>query len=506
MSVTEHLQYFNDDRWISLVSDQLMTVEEFLTALNCPVPISSFRIQEVYDAHKSTKQFILIDKEWLDIMGYKGEYKNQRQHFLELLTKNFTPELDYKIIGTHMGANSNQPIKAGRKSKNIYLSYVCLKEIMMMLYTEKSKEIRRRYILQEALFSAYVAYQTEFCKRENERRVETEKKELEEKIQQGEEKVQEVTSEKDAVMKLHRRNLMRRKYWAFGKTGPGFYIIVDKDTAPLEHYELKFGIFGYPKRKNTSSNSKTEVTWTVNQRLDQHRTLWTEHKVALIVYTPIARDLENFIRHMYRERIEPSGKEVIKGVPAASVVFRAMRFLEEADSQSSEPSFHVEENIEKYNQGAVNEKECDSVPDKVITTEEQIANIERVIGENNINVNEMLKSIGKMTVPKLKELCGEMGLRKGGKKQEIIDRINGPLNVISKKTVILPRCGCGEKLEGNHKMCKTCHILKIHPAPPLDDIIKANKKNQSLSSLGKFYGVRSTTIKCWLKFYNCELK
>lgn len=51
----------------------------------------------------------------------------------------------------------------------------------MILQTEKSHEIRRQYILQEALFSAYVAYQTEFCKRENERRVEAEKKELEEK-------------------------------------------------------------------------------------------------------------------------------------------------------------------------------------------------------------------------------------------------------------------------------------------------------------------------------------
>lgn len=298
---------------------------------------------------------------------------------------------------------------------------------------------------------------------------------------------------------------MRRKYWAFGKTGPGFYIIVDKDTAPLEHYELKFGIFGYPKRKNTSSNGKTEVTWTINQRLDQHRTLWTEHKVKLIVYTQMAKNLEDYIRHLYREKILPSGKEVIKSVFATDVISNVMEYLGKMDSQSSEPSFHVEDNIEKYNQGEVNEVINDLIPDKIATTE-QIEHIERMIGENDINVNELLQSIGKMTVSKLKELCGEMGLKKGGKKQEIIDRINRPLNVISKKTVILPRCGCGEKLEGGHKMCKTCHILKIHPAPPLDDIIKANKKNQSLSSLGKFYGVRSTTIKCWLKFYNCELK
>lgn len=146
--------------------DSIVSLKDFIEKIGLREDM--FRIDEFWDGWKHKARYMVVNKDLLDWLGYEGEYKHQRQAIRKLLVNNFKINSDYIYDGHLEVTMLIGPDKKRPKEKLLAISWICLKEISMMLQTDRASEVRKIIITQEVLFGMYSQYKENFmvCQRD----------------------------------------------------------------------------------------------------------------------------------------------------------------------------------------------------------------------------------------------------------------------------------------------------------------------------------------------------
>ncbi len=187
------------------INQPILTVKELLNKLN--YKYNDIFLDRFWQNIKDDI-WIYIDEEMLKYIGYSEiDINSSKRTYLILLKDNFEEQNDYKLLNskeflknskcviTHL-ENSN--INTHNKVKHLIVSPDCFKQSLMLLKTNKSKEIKKYYIELEKVFKFYLEYQNEYRKLE----LENNKKELEEKENIINEQKEEINNVKERIIDL----------------------------------------------------------------------------------------------------------------------------------------------------------------------------------------------------------------------------------------------------------------------------------------------------------------
>ena len=157
---------------IIINNKELLSVKDLLNKLN--YNFNELYVDKFWDSIENDK-WIYIDHNMLIWMGYNSEEdKNNKQNYIKILKENFEIDIDYKLLNTTSFNNSlsmlkvhleNIEINNHNKTKHLIISPDCFKQSLMILRTEKAKEIKNYYIELEKIFKLYIQYQNEYQKK-----------------------------------------------------------------------------------------------------------------------------------------------------------------------------------------------------------------------------------------------------------------------------------------------------------------------------------------------------
>lgn len=110
--------------------------------------------------------------------------------------------------------------------------------------------------------------------------------------------------------------MKNHRYVKFNEHGSCFYIIESGILCDCKHNinRYKFGIAG------------TEHD-TLDVRLRSHRTIWPQLKVIFIVFLKEVDILEQSIKRIYVNEINPNGHEIIEGVSSDQLIESIKQFI-----------------------------------------------------------------------------------------------------------------------------------------------------------------------------------
>lgn len=156
------------------VNDKMLTVKELLNNMN--YPMNELYIDKFWNNIENDK-WIYIDNDMLKYIGYsENDISSSKRTYSILLKDNFEENIDYKIFNnkefkenskcvvTHL---ENTNINTHNKTKHLIVSPDCFKQSLMLLRTEKAKEIRKYYTELEKIFKFYLQYQTKYQELKN---------------------------------------------------------------------------------------------------------------------------------------------------------------------------------------------------------------------------------------------------------------------------------------------------------------------------------------------------
>ena len=139
-------------------------------------------------------------------------------------------------------------------------------------------------------------------------------KELHERISKNEIDYKTLLVKHNSTLKTHR-------YIKFKESGPCFYII--EQGIPCEcKYNIsrkKFGVAGL---------SKNDEKDTIDDRLKSHRTNWPQLKINYILFLKDAEIIEQSIKRIYANEINPNGHEIIEGVSSEQLITSITKIIE----------------------------------------------------------------------------------------------------------------------------------------------------------------------------------
>ena len=157
---------------IIINNKELLSVKDLLNKLN--YNFNELYVDKFWDSIENDK-WIYIDHNMLIWMGYNSEEdKNNKQNYIKILKENFEIEIDYKLLNTTSFNTSlsmlkvhlkNIEINNHNKTKHLIISPDCFKQSLMILRTEKAKEIKKYYIELEKIFKFYIQYQNIYQKK-----------------------------------------------------------------------------------------------------------------------------------------------------------------------------------------------------------------------------------------------------------------------------------------------------------------------------------------------------
>ena len=138
------------------ISNNILTVKELLNLVN--YEFNELYIDKFWDNIENDK-WIYIDNDMLKYIGYSdNNIRIGKQNFIKLLNDNFEENIDYKSLFTKdfsmylVRYIENNKLDVGNKTKHLIVSPECFKQSLMMLRTDKSKEIRKYYTELEKIF------------------------------------------------------------------------------------------------------------------------------------------------------------------------------------------------------------------------------------------------------------------------------------------------------------------------------------------------------------------
>ena len=153
---------------------ELLTVKELLNKLN--YNYNELYVDKFWDYIENDK-WIYIDNEMLLWIGYSdNEIKFGKQNYIKILSGNFEENIDYKLMYSkefneiskclldHLESTASN---SHNKTKHLVVTSDCFKQSLMMLRTEKSKEIKKYYIELEKIFKFYLQYQSKYQELKN---------------------------------------------------------------------------------------------------------------------------------------------------------------------------------------------------------------------------------------------------------------------------------------------------------------------------------------------------
>ena len=200
------------------IVENLLTVKELLKSVN--YEFNDLYIDRFWDNIENDK-WIYIDSLLLKWMGFnRSELKKNKQDYLILIKENFEENIDYKIMFSkeftefskcHQLVLREDDINTHNKTKHLIVSTDCFKQSLMLLKTNKSKEIRKYYTELEKIFKFYLQYQNKYQELKNleiNKKLENKDKELEETKLNLENKEAEfnkfIINQSDRVAKLEK--------------------------------------------------------------------------------------------------------------------------------------------------------------------------------------------------------------------------------------------------------------------------------------------------------------
>ncbi len=189
------------------INKNILTVKELLKLIN--YEFNELYLDKFWNNIENDK-WLYINNELLEYIGYSNiDIKKGKLSYTKLLFNNFKELYDYKLINSkefHKFSKSfmkdleNNEINTHNKTKHLIVSPDCFKQSLMMLRTEKSKEIRKYYTELEKIFKFYLQYQNKYQELKNLetiKQLEESKKELDNKTNELESKDEELLQEKE---------------------------------------------------------------------------------------------------------------------------------------------------------------------------------------------------------------------------------------------------------------------------------------------------------------------
>ena len=152
-------------------NEELLTVKELLNKLE--YDYNELYVDKFWDNIENDK-WIYIDNNMIQYIGYSDKnIRIGKQTYLKLLNDNFEENIDYKSIFSKEFSMyvttyiENYKLDVGNKTKHLIVSPECFKQTLMLLRTEKAKEIKKYYIELEKIFKFYLQYQTKYQELKN---------------------------------------------------------------------------------------------------------------------------------------------------------------------------------------------------------------------------------------------------------------------------------------------------------------------------------------------------
>ena len=136
------------------------------------------------------------------------------------------------------------------------------------------------------------------------------------KVNDLQHKLEQKNTEFSELLVKHNSTLKNHRYVKFNEHGSCFYIIESGILCDCKHNinRYKFGIAG------------TEHD-TLDVRLRSHRTIWPQLKVIFIVFLKEVDILEQSIKRIYMNEINPNGHEIIEGVTSEQLIQSIKQFI-----------------------------------------------------------------------------------------------------------------------------------------------------------------------------------
>lgn len=311
----------------------MLSINEFIEQKN--YNIERLYIDRFYSSIENDK-WIYIDNEMLKWFGYSHDRdRDNKKYYIELLKNNFIENDEFKMISSaelnnYIGdvyvAPLTNTINTYKTTKHLILEPECFKKSLMLMRTEKAKEIRNYYIELEKIFKHYLKYQNEYNRQEliesqqelieykqesqqqleeKENIIQEQKKELAYKtgilIEKGklinEKYIYVATSKnyfKSNIFKIGRTNNIktRLKGYATGRINDDkfHYIFVMKcyDDVALEHLiQSKLKQFQFKEQNNNYNNELFQLDYNVLlnimknfEKIDNKNTLFINQQLA----------------------------------------------------------------------------------------------------------------------------------------------------------------------------------------------------------------------------------
>jgi hypothetical protein len=184
------------------INKPLLTVKELLNCVN--YKYNTLFLDKFWNNIKDDI-WLYIDEDMLKYIGYSEiDINSAKRTYLILLKDNFEEQIDYKLLNSKEFLNNpkcvithleNSNINTHNKVKHLIVSPDCFKQSLMLLKTNKAKEIKKYYIELEKVFKLYLEYQNQYKNQE----LENHKKELENKNQELENNKKELEEKKTII-------------------------------------------------------------------------------------------------------------------------------------------------------------------------------------------------------------------------------------------------------------------------------------------------------------------
>ena len=175
------------------INKPLLTVKELLNCFN--YEYNTLFLDKFWNNIKEDI-WIYIDDNMLKYIGYNcNDNRNDKKKYLIILKENFEENNDYKLLNScdfkkvyeyFKVLIENNEYNEHNKVKHLIVSPDCFKQSLMLLRTEKAKEIKKYYIELEKVFKLYLEYQNQYKNKE----LENKNKELENKELENKKKVE----------------------------------------------------------------------------------------------------------------------------------------------------------------------------------------------------------------------------------------------------------------------------------------------------------------------------